>query len=148
MVKAHGCAWSISTNRQLGWHYPQMAELEFTRQIQPAAHRTNRNCGRRSIQPKRDHHSAADESDDPFPIGLPNAFYPINFYDTREGEMRDANNGCAVNGIMNAVEINVGNLAKWLKGAGPYGRRSRPERELRQPERLHSVFLGSSRHAG
>ena len=51
----------------------------------------------------------------------PYAFYPINFYDTREGEMRDANNGCAVNGIMNAVEINVGNLAKWLKGAGPYG---------------------------
>src|SRR6266567_1384228 len=50
----------------------------------------------------------------------PLAFYPINFYDTREGEMRDANNGCAVNGIMNAVEINVGNLAKWLKGTGPY----------------------------
>jgi hypothetical protein len=48
-------------------------------------------------------------------------FFPINFYDTREGEMRDANNGCAVNGIMNAVEINVGNLGKWLKAAGPYG---------------------------
>ena len=55
------------------------------------------------------------------PVGDPHAFYPINFYDTREGEMRDANNGCAVNGIMNAVEINVGNLAKWLKGTGPYG---------------------------
>jgi len=54
-------------------------------------------------------------------VGNPNAFYPINFYDTREGEMRDnAANGCAVNGIMNAVEINVGNLAKWLKGTGPY----------------------------
>lgn len=53
-------------------------------------------------------------------IGNPNAFYPINFYDAREGEMRDAANGCAVNGIMNAVEINVGNLAKWLSGQAPY----------------------------
>jgi len=53
--------------------------------------------------------------------GTANDFYPINFYDTREGEMRDANNGCAVNGVMSAVELNVGNLAKWLKGAGPYG---------------------------
>ena len=55
------------------------------------------------------------------PVGNANAFYPINFYDTREGEMRDANNGCAVNGIMNAVELNVANLALWLKGQGPYG---------------------------
>ncbi len=54
------------------------------------------------------------------PIGSSNAFYPINFYDAREGEMRDANNGCAVNGIMNAVEINVGNLARWLAGQAPY----------------------------
>ena len=50
-----------------------------------------------------------------------NNFFPINFYDTREGEMRDAANGCAVNGIMNAVEINVGNLGKWLRGQAPYG---------------------------
>jgi Tfp pilus assembly protein PilX len=54
------------------------------------------------------------------PIGSPNAFYPINFYDTREGEMRDSANGCAVNGIMNAVEINVGNLARWLAHQAPY----------------------------
>lgn len=54
------------------------------------------------------------------PIGNQSAFYPINFYDTREGEMRDAANGCAVNGIMNAVEINVGNLAKWLGSKAPY----------------------------
>ncbi|MGE5082902.1 MAG: PilX N-terminal domain-containing pilus assembly protein [Acidobacteriota bacterium] len=53
-------------------------------------------------------------------IGNQNAFYPINFYDAREGEMRDAANGCAVNGIMNAVEINVGNLARWLSGQAPY----------------------------
>ena len=49
-----------------------------------------------------------------------NNFYPINFYDAREGEMRDASNGCAVNGIMNAVEINVGNLALWLAHKAPY----------------------------
>ena len=54
------------------------------------------------------------------PIGNPNAFYPINFYDTREGEMRDKADGCAVNGIMNAVEINVGNLALWLAHRAPY----------------------------
>ena len=49
-----------------------------------------------------------------------NGFYPINFYDAREGEMRDASNGCAVNGIVNAVEINVGNLALWLAHKAPY----------------------------
>ncbi len=57
-------------------------------------------------------------------------FYPINFYDAREGEMRDPNPGlgntstggrtyasCSVSGIMNAVELDVGNLARWLKGS-------------------------------
>jgi Tfp pilus assembly protein PilX len=48
-------------------------------------------------------------------------WYPINLYDPREGEMRDNANGCNVNGIMNAVEIDVGNLALWLKQAAPYG---------------------------
>jgi Tfp pilus assembly protein PilX len=48
--------------------------------------------------------------------GASTDWYPINFYDTREGEMRDNANGCAVNGIMNAAEIDVGNLALWLKG--------------------------------
>lgn len=46
--------------------------------------------------------------------------YPINFYDAREGEMRDNTNGCAVNGIMNAVELNVANLGLWLAGKAPY----------------------------
>ena len=50
-------------------------------------------------------------------VGTANNFFPINFYDTREGEMRDNANGCAVNGIMNAVEINAGNLGKWLTAA-------------------------------
>ena len=52
-------------------------------------------------------------------------FYPINFYDVREGEARDidwstvngtTDNSCTTNGVMNAVEIDVGNLQRWLKG--------------------------------
>ncbi len=49
-------------------------------------------------------------------------WYPINFYDAREGEVRDntvGDNSCATNGVMNAVEIDVGNLAKWLAGTIP-----------------------------
>lgn len=66
--------------------------------------------------------------------GTATNWYPINLYDAREGEMRDnavanitPSNGnagypntyssCSVNGIMNAVELDVGNLAKWLKGS-------------------------------
>jgi Tfp pilus assembly protein PilX len=45
-------------------------------------------------------------------------YYPINFYDVREGHPRDTNlataANCNVNGIMNAVEIDVGNLRRWL----------------------------------
>jgi hypothetical protein len=46
---------------------------------------------------------------------------PINFYDPREGFPRDSTTGtglagtqCYVNGIMNAVELDVGNLNTWL----------------------------------
>jgi hypothetical protein len=49
-----------------------------------------------------------------------NNWYPINFYDVREGEPRDINSGnnsCTTNGVMNAVEIDVGNLKQWLTGA-------------------------------
>ncbi len=48
-----------------------------------------------------------------------NNWYPINFYDTREGEVRDVkagNNSCTASGVMNAVEIDVGNLKRWLAG--------------------------------
>ena len=48
-----------------------------------------------------------------------NNWYPINFYDAREGEARDTdqgNNSCTTMGVMNAVEIDVGNLKLWLKG--------------------------------
>lgn len=46
-------------------------------------------------------------------------WYPINFYDPREGEPRDTNWNNATstaNGVMNAVELDVGNLKKWLAG--------------------------------
>jgi len=46
-------------------------------------------------------------------------WYPINFYDAREGESRDTNQGnfsCTPNGVMNAVELDVGNLRRWLLG--------------------------------
>jgi hypothetical protein len=57
------------------------------------------------------------------------SWYPINFFDAREGFPRDTlpagfasgNDLCYVNGIMNAVELDTGNLAKWLAGTGPYG---------------------------
>src|ERR1019366_7882067 len=48
-----------------------------------------------------------------------NNWYPINFSDAREGEPRDTDHGdntCTTNGVMNAVEIDVGNLKLWLKG--------------------------------
>src|SRR5271157_519888 len=51
-------------------------------------------------------------------------WYPNNFHDDREGENRDttANQGndtCTTNGVMNAVEIDVGNLKRWLSGGIP-----------------------------
>jgi Tfp pilus assembly protein PilX len=55
-------------------------------------------------------------------------FYPINFFDPREGFSRDValvGTSCNVNGIMNAVELDVGNLRQWLLGnfgaSGPSG---------------------------
>ncbi len=46
-----------------------------------------------------------------------NNWYPINLYDPREGEPRDTkagNNSCTPNGVMNVVELDVGNLRNWL----------------------------------
>jgi hypothetical protein len=45
-------------------------------------------------------------------------WYPINFYDAREGEIRDVPNdsSCTPMGIMNAVEVDVANLKAWLAG--------------------------------
>jgi hypothetical protein len=47
-------------------------------------------------------------------------WYPINLYDAREGENNDTAGFAAgtgtVNGIMNTVELDVGNLRRWLLG--------------------------------
>lgn len=50
---------------------------------------------------------------------------PINFYDAREGEPRDSRPATdtthvSPNGIMNVVELDVGNLWLWLQGLPPY----------------------------
>lgn len=51
-------------------------------------------------------------------IGTRYNWYPINMYDTREGEFRDVNDGiCRVNGVLNITEIDVNNLTRWLSGA-------------------------------
>ncbi len=60
------------------------------------------------------------------------SWYPLNFFDPREGYPRDFSSSssyspaisgtqCYVNGIMNAVELDVGNLQKWIQGVSPYG---------------------------
>lgn len=54
------------------------------------------------------------------PSGNPNPefkWYPINLYDVREGEFREGNPAtCRIGGVMNLVEIDVGNLQRWLQG--------------------------------
>ncbi len=46
----------------------------------------------------------------------PTNFVPINIYDPREGELRDSNNYTTVslNGVMNLLDVDVGNLQMWL----------------------------------
>jgi len=63
------------------------------------------------------------------PANTPYKYFPINLYDPREGEIRDANplaNGntsCAISGIMNVVELNMDTLRIWLAGgAGMAGK--------------------------
>ena len=64
-------------------------------------------------------------------VATANNWFPINFYDAREGEARDYTgfvrpgstippSTCNPIGVMNAVELDVGNLWLWLQGAAPY----------------------------
>jgi hypothetical protein len=49
-----------------------------------------------------------------------NNWYPINMYETREGEFREnqhATPNCSIGGVLNLVEIDVNNLKRWLSGA-------------------------------
>jgi Tfp pilus assembly protein PilX len=68
----------------------------------------------------------AYESDTSNTSGTANNWLPINFYDAREGEPRDSRPGgniaasCSPIGVMNGVELDVGNLWLWLQGKSPY----------------------------
>jgi hypothetical protein len=76
--------------------------------------------------------SSAMEGDTTDSSGTAHNWLPLNFYDAREGEPRDArpsgdpggsggaNPNCSPVGIMNAVELDVGNLWLWLQGSTPY----------------------------
>jgi len=49
-----------------------------------------------------------------------NNWYPINMYETREGEFRENQRvtpNCSIGGVLNLVEIDVNNLRRWLTGA-------------------------------
>jgi hypothetical protein len=50
-------------------------------------------------------------------------WWPNVLFDTREGLLRDAavpNNEVALGGVMHYIEIDVNNLTRWFRGAGPY----------------------------
>lgn len=54
-------------------------------------------------------------------LNSPYTWFPINFYDPREGESRDtsitkAAGSCTPEGVMSAVELDVNNLRQWLLG--------------------------------
>ena len=68
-------------------------------------------------------------------VGTSGNWVPINFYDSREGEPRDINTRstnitsthnqtvytpCSPIGVINSVELDVGNLWLWLQKTGPY----------------------------
>ena len=64
--------------------------------------------------------TSAYENDQTDTSGTAYKWIPINFYDSREGEPRDTRTGgTATNvspiGVMNAVELDVGNLWLWLQ---------------------------------
>ncbi|MGH9327836.1 MAG: pilus assembly PilX N-terminal domain-containing protein [Terriglobia bacterium] len=45
----------------------------------------------------------------------PTDYVPINLYDTREGNLRDVNDGTIhLGGVMNVIELDVGDLQKWF----------------------------------
>jgi hypothetical protein len=74
---------------------------------------------------RNDNGNVTDANESNAVTGASSAYnwFPINMYDPREGEVRDwlttaepAAGTCAVNGVMNAVELDVYNLRRWLKG--------------------------------
>ena len=54
-------------------------------------------------------------------LAQPDDVLQLGLYDAREGEIRDlrlgaGNSNCAIGGIINIVELDVGNLKRWLEG--------------------------------
>jgi Tfp pilus assembly protein PilX len=75
----------------------------------------------------RDGSGTLNGADAPSTVSGNYSWYPINFFDPREGFYRDAVPGgwagttnCYTAGIMNTVELDVGNLRQWLLGNAPY----------------------------
>ncbi|MCH7804412.1 MAG: pilus assembly PilX N-terminal domain-containing protein, partial [Acidobacteria bacterium] len=60
---------------------------------------------------------ATPDGDD---LDKPDEVLHLGLYDSREGEVRDVSLGdgtdCAIGGIMNIVELDVGNLKRWFEG--------------------------------
>jgi hypothetical protein len=74
---------------------------------------------------RNDNGNVTDSNESNAVTGASSAYnwFPINMYDPREGEVRDwlttaepPAGTCAVNGVMNVVELDVYNLRRWLKG--------------------------------
>src|SRR6185437_1388243 len=75
-------------------------------------------------------------------------FYPINFYDVREGFPRDSSplagtQGYA-NGIMSAVELDLGNLKNWIAATGDYAGSSGPSIDA-SPQAGYLVYFSDRR---
>jgi type II secretory pathway pseudopilin PulG len=131
-----GGVWIPITNEWL--------QLGFARGVNPPTRPVGGGAGSNPVHPnaililqeqadRNANGSAADAADAPnntIDIGAnlsQYSWYPINFFDPREGFPRDnappgmANPFCYVNGIMNAVELDVGNFQKWVQGTVPGG---------------------------
>ncbi len=75
------------------------------------------------FQQMKDNDGDGDPDYSPTASNLKNSrrVLPLGLYDTREGEVRDVSLGsgstsCAIGGIINIVELDVGNLKRWLQG--------------------------------
>ncbi len=71
------------------------------------------------FQQVHDHTPPDGVTESSHPLDDPDDQYPLNLYDTREGEVRNAvayTTTCALGGVMNVLELDVGNLRQWFLG--------------------------------
>ena len=138
-----GCVWSIKTPPASGVPITnEWLALGFARGLVSPTKPVGGGAGSNPVHPNailifqqqadRDANGTLNNLDNPRNISeaagaTQYSWYPINLYDPREGFPRDAapagmaNPFCYVNGIMNAVEFDVGNFRKWLLGTVPGG---------------------------